>query len=160
MKIVRSSRRLFNFGVAGALGLIAFVSQSPLRADACSGSHGVGSSVLCNGDDMFGSGAYLVSPNHNVRLYMQADGMRQYDTSTNPATQLWTLYAGSLGNPSRLRGLGNYFQIWDSSENTLLQLNAYGGNLSDGHLLLLDDGCLWFANSSDQYSYGICETGS
>lgn len=134
--------------------VLGFGMSADLRAMGCPGSHGNATSVLCNGDDLFSSGAYL--QNGSIRLVLGTSSIDTGDFSTTPATALYTFYSGSGCSPYRLKGLGNKIVLWDCNEEELASA-YYESYDSGGYAKLLTDGCVYLYDSSDNnQGGGIC----
>jgi hypothetical protein len=124
-----------------------------VRASGCPATHGQYTNVLCNGDDLAADGAYLVTG--SVRMYMQAHSIETYDLNANPQ-HIRTFYNGANGDPFRIRGLGNHWEVWDIHDN-VLSFGFFPDDIdSNGYMKLLSDGCLWSFDSDDTNIGGFC----
>jgi hypothetical protein len=156
--IARLLRSVLSAVILAGLGTLAL----PVHVGACPSSHGEYTSSLCNSDSMVGNGAYLISPNGNLRLNMQGN-IVTYDTTTNPYGVLYVFYSAFNGNANRMIA-GAYqappgaagFQLYDSSDNYLGIGGWQGGT---DYVKLHDDGCLWYHYSDDSYDSGVCSVG-
>jgi hypothetical protein len=156
------------FVAVAAAAIVAVCVPSVAKANACtSGSHGVYTSILCDGEFLVGAGAYLISPNGNVRSVLGSDGhVATGDFSVDPPTHLYDLYAGSAGaahrmmvNQTQISGVeGGFFY---NSTDTYLGVYFYVDNGSGiVYYKLHDDGCVWGHFSDDSFDTGVCATGA
>lgn len=137
--------------IACTLAMFMIAMSTSLRANACNGSHGGYTSVLCLGDRVSGSGSYIVSPNGNYRMYNSGGYIVVFDVS-NPgswvglymmygAPNVWAMTVG--GNV--LGGNSLRFLAYDDTD-----LGVTGYYHSGVYLRLDNDGCVrWYHESDD-----------
>lgn len=130
--------------------------QTPVRANECTGSHGAGSSILCAGDNLTGSGAYIQSPNGSYRLYI-SNGDLQVKLNNNFVFVLAYCGGGIVQAKVESDGAGGVaFIAYTSGGACWFGPDVGLGSTSTAYIKMDNDGCVREYGSNDSPGDAVC----